>query len=151
MRCTFTSSANIPSALIVEDSKATCLLLAKVVAAQGWQTVSAQDGACALQLMATNTYDLVILDVNLRLLSGCEVVIKYREWEAVHNPGSHAAIVLMSGDPNAANSLKKDAFEHFILKPVSAATVTTMCKEVGRYRDSSLVKERVAALEPEKY
>ena len=69
-KCTFTPSGNIPKALVVEDSKSTCLLFAKVIAGLGWQTVSAQDGACALQLLASEVYDLVLLDVQLPLLSG---------------------------------------------------------------------------------
>jgi len=145
-KCTFTPSGNIPKALVVEDSKSTCLLFAKVIAGLGWQTVSAQDGACALQLLASEVYDLVLLDVQLPLLSGNDVVQKFREWETAHRPGCRTAVVMMSGDETAVE-VDSAMFEHFIPKPVATTTVTQLCEELGNFRDHKVMVQRVAGID----
>ncbi|MCL2528295.1 MAG: response regulator transcription factor [Defluviitaleaceae bacterium] len=65
--------------LIVEDEESLNKVLVKVLRRLGYTTDSAFDGEEALDLYFENTYDLVILDLNLPKLDGMEVLNTIRE------------------------------------------------------------------------
>jgi DNA-binding response OmpR family regulator len=65
--------------LVVEDDARYADLLRRALAAEGYATDHARDGAEALDLLRAAPYDLVILDVMLPRLSGVELCRRLRE------------------------------------------------------------------------
>ena len=64
--------------LIVEDEKDLCRTIAKGMRMNGYETDICHDGAEALELMQTEPYDLVVLDLNLPTMDGMEVLEQFR-------------------------------------------------------------------------
>jgi DNA-binding response OmpR family regulator len=65
--------------LFVEDNKMLCENLAEFFSAPDYQSDFAQDGLTAIHLIATNNYDIIILDVNLPGIQGTEICRHLRE------------------------------------------------------------------------
>ncbi|PZN30250.1 MAG: DNA-binding response regulator [Proteobacteria bacterium] len=66
------------SLLIVDDDRELGQMLTEYLTDEGFQVSIVRDGAEALQRLAENSYDLVILDVMLPSLSGFEVLRRLR-------------------------------------------------------------------------
>ena len=94
------------TALVVDDELVVRTVLRRFFARHGWQVLEAENGECALDMLAGETLpDLVICDLNLPGLSGtafCKRVTELR-------PQLASRLVLTSGDPlSAAAALSKE-------------------------------------------
>jgi DNA-binding response OmpR family regulator len=67
--------------LIVEDEPAILQGLVDVFVYHGYEIDTAADGEIALQKFLEHSYDLVILDVMLRLRDGFSVCNAIRQWD----------------------------------------------------------------------
>ena len=65
--------------LIVEDEKSLCESIAKGLRLDGYETDMAFDGEEALELILAESYDLIILDLNLPKMDGMEVLKNFRK------------------------------------------------------------------------
>jgi len=61
-------------ALIVEDDDSTRLLLRKLVESQNCDVDEGKDGEMAIELLDSNEYDVILLDIVLPKVSGTEVM-----------------------------------------------------------------------------
>ncbi len=80
-------------ALIVEDEPQTRRLLRKLLESQDCIVDEAADGARALEMLAENDYDVVLLDIVLPKLSGTAVM----EHLYVTNPAMLERIIVVTG------------------------------------------------------
>jgi two-component system response regulator (stage 0 sporulation protein F) len=65
--------------LIVDDQAGIRLLLEEILKGEGYQTVSAKTGKQAIDIVDETEVDLVIMDYNLPVLHGREVLRKLKE------------------------------------------------------------------------
>ena len=103
-----------PSVLIVDDDETLRGQLSTYLDIHGIQCLVAKDGTEALQVLAAQSFDAVLLDVRLPDMSGLEVAA--RVCEASPRP----KIILMSGYDDAVSEAKRAKLEIFsvIEKPV---------------------------------
>ena len=80
-------------ALIVEDDPESRRLLRRVVESQDCDVDEAGDGVRALEMLAENDYDIVLLDIVLPKLSGTAVM----EHLCVTNPAMLERIIVVTG------------------------------------------------------
>ena len=66
--------------LIVDDEINICHFLSTVLTANGYDTITAQTGADARGLIASEEPDLVLLDLGLPDMDGTEVIKDVRTW-----------------------------------------------------------------------
>lgn len=64
--------------LIVEDEPALCSSIAEGLRLDGYETDTCHNGLDALELLRVETYDLILLDLNLPGLDGMEVLQRLR-------------------------------------------------------------------------
>lgn len=64
--------------LVVEDEAALCSSIAEGLRLDGYEVDTCQDGLEALELCGVETYDLILLDLNLPGLDGMEVLRRLR-------------------------------------------------------------------------
>jgi class 3 adenylate cyclase len=118
--------------LVVDDTPENVLLLSVVLEKKGYQVVTASSGAQALQLIATEPPDLVLLDVVMPQMSGYEVCRKIRE-----NPASGVLPVVMvtALDPGQERIKGLDAgADDFLTKPINQAELLARVRSLLRIK-----------------
>ena len=97
--------------LIVEDDPDTRRLLRQELSAEGFDVVTAVDGAHALRLFSIGHPDVVILDFGLPGLTGPELAQRWRE------SGDGPPIIGISGIPTARTDAERLRLDAFLSKP----------------------------------
>ena len=118
--------------LVVDDTPLNVKLLADLLGAKGYRTVTAASGAAALQKLAAEAPDLVLLDVMMPGMSGYEVCA------AIRADPAHAMlpVVLVTAlDParERAKGLEAGA-DDFLSKPVAQAELLARVKSLLRIK-----------------
>jgi len=101
--------------LAVDDDDAIRSLLASVLREDGYDVVTAPDGAAALSLLATDWRpDLILLDVAMPCMDGPAFATLY-----ANGPGPHAPIILLtaSSGVDAAEWTEWTGASGFLRKP----------------------------------
>ena len=95
--------------LVVEDDDETRLMLREALTDEGFEVITAQDGLHALRTVAAGSPDAIVLDFDLPLLSGPEVV---QEWRT-RRPDDQVPVIGMSAlreGPLVARELRLTTF-----------------------------------------
>lgn len=112
----------MPRILVVDDDADTCTFLEELLEAPDREFVSAQDPDTALMKMRTNTFDLLISDINLNAPhSGLDLLRRFRTDQG-------APVLLISGFgtlETAIEAVRAGAFD-YISKPFVIADVKRM-------------------------
>lgn len=74
MTCSESAPSKAPLVLVVDDEQAFGDIVAQVLRDDGFRAALAQDGRQALDLIARETPDLVLLDLVMPVMSGQEVI-----------------------------------------------------------------------------
>ncbi|MBR4081458.1 MAG: response regulator transcription factor [Clostridia bacterium] len=114
--------------LIVDDDPAVLNLLNKVVRSNGLEAATAQGGEEALAMLEKQTYDLILLDVNMPGIDGFTVV------ETLRKRGDKTPIVIVSGrreDFDTIYGLDIGA-DDYITKPFNPVTLGSKIKAILR-------------------
>lgn len=82
----------MPTLLITDDSMFQRLVLGKVAKAEGYVVLEAKDGRECLEILRSNTPDVALLDLNMPVLSGMEVL------EAAKVEGLPTGIIVITAD-----------------------------------------------------
>ena len=82
-----------PTVLLVDDDEGVLTLLDKQVSKQGYRTLSAMDGAEALELAEKERPDVVVLDLMLPEIEGTEVILKMKN----NNKLTKTPIIVLTG------------------------------------------------------
>jgi adenylate cyclase len=128
--------------LVVDDVAMNVKLLVDLLAAKGYRTCSANSGAAALEVLAAERPDLVLLDVMMPGMSGYDVCRKIRADPA------HAMlpVVLVTAlDPAQERAKGLDAgADDFLSKPVSQAELLARVRSLLRIKSlyDELLRQR---------
>lgn len=124
--------------LLVDDDAAVRFLTRHKLASIGASVDECADGERALQMLAHQRYDLVVLDVNLPGCDGYALATRIRAGEA--GIDRDICIVAHSSEPAAVAQIKtrKSAMDGFICKPsAQGALLQALCQAM----EVSLVRE----------
>jgi CheY-like chemotaxis protein/tRNA A-37 threonylcarbamoyl transferase component Bud32 len=77
------SVSRVPVVLVVDDNEMNREVLGRRLIARGYEVVTAEDGYQALQILLTQRFDLMILDVMMPGLTGFEVLKEVRKTSSV--------------------------------------------------------------------
>ena len=113
--------------LVVDDEAAIREVLARYLTAAGYQVAEAADGPAALQAVAAQPWDLVVLDLLLPGLSGQEVCRRIRAQSAV-------PIVMLTALGEEATKLEGFALgaDDYVTKPFSPREVVVRVAAILR-------------------
>jgi two-component system chemotaxis response regulator CheY len=118
--------------LIVEDSAAMRQLLA--LAARKRQNVEvfeAGDGLAALKMLASQTFDLVFVDLNMPILDGMKLIKRVRESESAVNAERVRICVITTESAQATEDQARAlGADFFVRKPVNRKDVEKILSEV---------------------
>ncbi|WP_395745563.1 response regulator [Prosthecobacter sp.] len=104
--------------LLVEDGRVNQLVAIKLLEDRGHQVTLANNGREALAILATQTFDAILMDVQMPEMNGLEATMAIRQHEA--GSGRHVPIIAMT-----ANAMKGDreqciaaGMDDYIAKPI---------------------------------
>ena len=103
--------------LVVEDIEANLEILCSLLEPVGCSVSSAENGQIALDIMKTQTFDAVLMDIRMPILDGIEAT---RAIRALPEPHCHTAIIALTADASAENNAECLAAgaDVFLTKPV---------------------------------
>ncbi|MCL2863279.1 MAG: response regulator [Methanimicrococcus sp.] len=99
--------------LLVEDNTMNCELIKDILQLGNYQITTTENGVEALNLLKSESFDLVLTDINLPKMDGIEFIHKFGEFE------NAAKIVAMTSDLTAKNgkTFEEIGFDGYIQKP----------------------------------
>ncbi|MCE4051121.1 MULTISPECIES: response regulator transcription factor [Bacillaceae] len=103
--------------LLAEDEDVLRMLIVDTLEDEDYVVDEAPDGEEALQLIAKNDYDLLILDYMMPIMTGLEVIQKVRADEEK----KHLKIMMLSAknQTNEQNHILEAGADYFMAKPFS--------------------------------
>jgi len=114
--------------LIVDDDQAVSTMLYKVIKSNGIDADTVPSGEAALEQLARQSYDLILLDVNMQGMDGFQVV------ETVRRRGLKTPIIIVSGrkeDYDTLYGLDIGA-DDYVTKPFNPITLGAKVKALIR-------------------
>ncbi len=110
--------------LIVDDNQDAALTLAMYLEAKGHEVRTAFDAASALSVAKQFSPSVLVLDIGLPDMDGCELAYKLRVQPETRN----STLVALTGYGNAEDRLRTYAagFDHHLVKPVVAGALTAL-------------------------
>ncbi len=124
----------MPKVLIVDDDPSLTELLVDTLEVIGYESLSASSAREALDLIRSQSFSLVITDINMPEMSGIELLQEIKKVDA------HMPVMLITGI--GTDSLKQEAFEFgadgFLSKPFRIgkieAEIGNLLKGIHRHR-----------------
>lgn len=126
------SSSRPLSILLVEDNATNQMLAVTLLEKEGHAVTTAQNGKEALAVLASQEFDLILMDVQMPEMDGFEATRHIRERE--RTTGKHAPIIAMT-----AHAMKGDrqlcldaGMDGYISKPIHATTLYQTLRTYAR-------------------
>lgn len=125
--------------LIVDDEADISLILKLQLEDAGYKTVRAYDGVCAMECLAGEKFDLMLLDIKMPRLNGLQVL------ERAQSEFPDVAVVMMTAHGNesiAVEAMKKGASD-YIAKPFSSDDAVKKVTRAIKFNRSRLENQRL--------
>ena len=108
------SKFNEAYVLVVDDSGINLLFLVSMLEQIGCRVDSAMDGQEALALIQQNNYDLALIDINMPVMNGLELVKRLRSQQLKLK----LAVVSAYADDDKINEALSAGFDFYLTKPI---------------------------------
>jgi CheY-like chemotaxis protein len=102
-------------ALVVDDDPDHRYLIATLLKHDGYEVTTAEDGFHALEQLAAETPDIVVLDLIIPIINGLDVLTEIRQ-QSPETP-----VVIVSGAPNAREHAQALGANAVVAKPFDIA------------------------------
>ena len=138
-----TEQERTPLVLVVDDNQQNLELLLAYLEDMSCETVPAQDGPEALEIVAENPPDLILLDVMMPKMSGFEVCKRIK-----NDPKTTDIPIIMVTALNEFGDIERgidSGTDDFISKPVNKLELTTRVKTMLKLKHLSDKLERTLA------
>ena len=111
--------SNVLKALVVEDNAVNQKLILRLLEKNGYQAAVVENGRLAVERLAVEVFDFVLMDIQMPEMTGVEATIEIRKKEA--ESGGHIPIVAVT-----ANAMKGDrerflaaGMDDYVSKPIN--------------------------------
>jgi len=131
--------ARTETILIVDDEKSICTSLRDVLAHDGHRVLSVTNGATALQILAHEAVDLIVLDLNMPEMNGLELM------HIIHTQWPLTVIVILTGygTLDSALSALRHGVHDYLLKPVSPDEIKSSIRQGLEKRQRMLRRNKL--------
>ncbi|MEG0132591.1 MAG: response regulator [Clostridium sp.] len=126
-------------ALVVDDTKNIRKLLKTSLELNEYLVTEAPNGMDAIEILSSETFDLIFLDVKMPTLSGTEVLKRIRE------DGIFSTVVIMTAFPtvkNAVDCTKLGAVE-YLLKPFTIDKINSLVHRLNSVNEDTKALENI--------
>lgn len=116
--------------LLCEDDPVMMMVLNRTLETLHYEVIKSTDGKEALELIKSESPDVVITDIVLPIISGIEIVSFLKKF-----PGKKIPVILISAMP--VNALKNNdgdfGADGYFMKPVNAEQLKTKIEELRKF------------------
>lgn len=115
--------------LLSEDDPVMMMVLNRMLENLKYEVIKSKDGKEALEMIKTNSPDMVITDIMLPIYSGLEIVSFLKKL-----PGKRIPVILLSAMPiNAMKNSEGDyGADGYFMKPVTAEQLKNKIEELRK-------------------
>ena len=114
--------------LVVDDEEELCETFQELLGRKGYSVSIAHDGETAIEMVRTNSFDVIMLDMKLPTLNGLETYLAIREVRP------HVTVILITGYPSEMGEMAKMAVEKnayiCLEKPLDMETFLPLLREI---------------------
>jgi DNA-binding NtrC family response regulator len=103
----------MPRILLVDDAPPILMMLSALLTAHGYEVATAKHGQAAVDLLETESFDLMISDLNMRPVNGAELL---RRTRAAY-PKMGVILLTAYESMFTADEARKDGAFAYIVKP----------------------------------
>lgn len=117
--CTYTENTdNKLCILVAEDSRVNQMVVSQYLEKKKWTVDIAENGREVLQKLEANTYDLILMDIQMPEMDGYEAAKLIREKEK--GTGNHVPIIALTANATENDKIKcsECGMEDFLPKPI---------------------------------
>ena len=116
--------------LVAEDSPINAKVITTFLRQDGHRVDHAENGKLALEALAQDQYDLVLMDMRMPELDGLEAT---RRWRAQETDGRHIPIVALTANATTEdkNTCLAAGMDEFLSKPVNQEQLRGLIKSLG--------------------
>ena len=111
--------------LVVDDDESIRSFVELVLDGEGYEVITADNGAVALDIASTQQPDLILLDMRMPVMDGWAFARAYRG-----RPGPHSPIVVITAAPDAGQRAAEIKADGFLGKPFD---LDELLETVDRY------------------
>jgi CheY-like chemotaxis protein/HPt (histidine-containing phosphotransfer) domain-containing protein len=121
--------------LVAEDNHVNQQLAVHLLRQQGHEVRLAHNGLHVLELMATDEFDMILMDIQMPHMDGIEATQKIRDREA--DEGGHIHIVAMTAHAMVGDRERclEAGMDEYISKPLSADRLREVVRQLTRAPD----------------
>lgn len=120
--------------LICDDDEMNRMLAAMIITNHGGTVTECGDGEEVLRLMKTNTYDLLVLDINLPGIDGKTTAAELRLL------GKRLPVIAVTGNAHEEANFRDSGFDAIIIKPYQEAELITVMAKLAGIPEQKKVK-----------
>jgi CheY-like chemotaxis protein len=129
---TNTDEASGRRVLVADDDPAIRMLVARVLIRQGYEVLTANDGADAIEQLDRDRFDLLVLDLMMPRVDGIGVIAHLQSRGATTPP----ILVMTAASPDILRRLPEDRIAKIITKPFDLDQLTRDASDaIGSARD----------------
>ena len=129
--------ANLPRILVVEDNVVNQMVASGILVSLGYRPEVAQNGAEALEFLARDTFDAVLMDVQMPVLDGYAATRTLREREAGDSRVPVIAMTAAAIEGERERCLAA-GMDEFLTKPIDRSALSqTLSRWIVRRDESS--------------
>ncbi len=119
--------------LVADDNEINLLLFSHILDELHCQYDIATDGREALQLIMENRYQLALVDLNMPVMSGMELIKEIKQ----QNISITTVAISAYADQNKINMALNSGFNHYLTKPVAADDIKKLIVSVDKAHETS--------------
>lgn len=119
------------SVLVIEDNTLVLFAIKNVLNNLGYEVTTVTEGKAALQVLQSQSFDWVLLDIGLPDLEGTEVVRIYRQWE-LENKKPHLPIFVLTAheDEKIKEKCQEIDIDYILKKPFTENDILMIKKYI---------------------
>ena len=128
--------------LLVDDEPFVLDAYAEALSMVGWKVDCAADGHAAIQLLRTQSYDVVVSDIAMPGMDGVQFLRAVRDFDL------DVPVVLITGNPaidTAVRAIEHGAFQ-YLIKPIPLSVVQKTAQRAATMHDLARLKRQALQL-----
>lgn len=106
--------------LVAEDSRVNQMLIGQLLQKKGWTADIVENGEEALQRFLSQSYDLILMDIQMPVMDGYEAVKQIRQREQITGSSTPIIALTANATPEDRTKCMECGMEDFLSKPIKS-------------------------------